>query len=278
MDGVERVMVLGIFAVIVAILSIAAWGVTADEPEVVTAMDGGAVTQEAGIPTSPPLESIRNAQGRETLGSDDEDELIRSLIDRQSPPVGSPEAVDGASPETGRGARAGGARAEGRRPGRPQGDPVALKSTLSEVAAAAPVSQQAEEPVPESPFEFYEVQPGDTLWRIARKQYGEGDTKRIVSQIESINPDIDASSLPIGRKIKLPNKLPDGLVTPPLVEQAAADGNVLYTVREGDSLQRIAQRQLGDSGRWNEIWTLNKARINDPASIQVGQTLLLPKN
>jgi hypothetical protein len=47
-----------------------------------------------------------------------------------------------------------------------------------------------------------------------------------------------------------------------------------YIVRTGDTLQRIARRELGDFNRWVEI-----ADTNDLAttSIQVGQVLLLPR-
>lgn len=62
--------------------------------------------------------------------------------------------------------------------------------------------------------------------------------------------------------------------------QAARDrnGNAktrTYTVKKGDTLQRIAVQQLGSAGRWREIADLNK--IRDPKKIKVGQKLKLPK-
>lgn len=62
--------------------------------------------------------------------------------------------------------------------------------------------------------------------------------------------------------------------------QAARDRNGsaktrTYTVKKGDTLQRIAVQQLGSAGRWREIATLNKLR--DPKKIKVGQKLKLPK-
>lgn len=47
-----------------------------------------------------------------------------------------------------------------------------------------------------------------------------------------------------------------------------------YTVRAGDTLSRIAQRELGDAARWPELARLNNLR--DPDRIQAGQTLRLP--
>ena len=48
----------------------------------------------------------------------------------------------------------------------------------------------------------------------------------------------------------------------------------VYVVRSGDSLDRIAQRELGSSIRWQEIATLN--RIAPPYRLQLGQQLQLP--
>lgn len=50
-----------------------------------------------------------------------------------------------------------------------------------------------------------------------------------------------------------------------------------YTVRPGDSLSKIAQRELGSASRWREIHELNKDLIPDPNRIFPGQTLKLPK-
>lgn len=44
-------------------------------------------------------------------------------------------------------------------------------------------------------------------------------------------------------------------------------------VREGDTLEKIARRELGDAARWREIQQLNGV---DPRKIKVGQVLQLP--
>jgi len=50
-----------------------------------------------------------------------------------------------------------------------------------------------------------------------------------------------------------------------------------YTVKPGDSLWRIAQRELGNGNRWTEIYNLNKKVIgNNPSLIRPGQKLILP--
>ena len=49
-----------------------------------------------------------------------------------------------------------------------------------------------------------------------------------------------------------------------------------YTVKSGDSLSSIAQEQLGDMGRWQEIYEANKDTVKDPNLILVGQKLTIP--
>ena len=50
-----------------------------------------------------------------------------------------------------------------------------------------------------------------------------------------------------------------------------------YKVKRGDTLGKIAQKQLGRATRWREIYSLNKSKIKNPNRISVGMTLKLPK-
>ncbi len=49
-----------------------------------------------------------------------------------------------------------------------------------------------------------------------------------------------------------------------------------YTVVKGDSLSKIAEKTLGDAGRWKEIYEANKDTVKDPNKIYVGQRLTIP--
>lgn len=49
-----------------------------------------------------------------------------------------------------------------------------------------------------------------------------------------------------------------------------------YRVASGDTLASIAQKRLGDSNRWSDIFNMNRDRIADPNVIQVGQILRMP--
>jgi nucleoid-associated protein YgaU len=49
-----------------------------------------------------------------------------------------------------------------------------------------------------------------------------------------------------------------------------------YTVKSGDSLSKIAQRELGDASKWNAIFDANRDKISDPDLIHPGQVLTMP--
>lgn len=50
-----------------------------------------------------------------------------------------------------------------------------------------------------------------------------------------------------------------------------------YVVKKGDSLSEIAQREMGDGDRWQELYQANKAAIgDDPDLIHPGLELTIP--
>ncbi|MFM7202251.1 MAG: protein kinase domain-containing protein [Myxococcota bacterium] len=61
----------------------------------------------------------------------------------------------------------------------------------------------------------------------------------------------------------------------PSVEDIPAGARTII-VKEGDSLQKVAERELGDGSRWPELWTLNKYRIGNQNLLFVGMPLVLP--
>lgn len=51
-----------------------------------------------------------------------------------------------------------------------------------------------------------------------------------------------------------------------------------HTVEKGDTLWAIAQKELGDGNRYNEIFEANKPMLSDPDKIYPGQVLRIPRD
>jgi nucleoid-associated protein YgaU len=51
---------------------------------------------------------------------------------------------------------------------------------------------------------------------------------------------------------------------------------VLYTVKSGDSLSKIAKAHYGDAQKYNVIFEANQPMLKDPNKIYPGQTLRIP--
>ncbi len=101
----------------------------------------------------------------------------------------------------------------------------------------------------------YTIRAGDTYWRLAQRF----DTT--VDAIIAANPGVDPENLQIGQQICIPVPAPS--VCPP--------GSTEYTIREGDTFFRIAER-LGVSV--DEIIELNPG-VN-PRDLRVGQRICIP--
>ena len=127
------------------------------------------------------------------------------------------------------------------------------------------------------------VASGDNFSSIAQKYYGDAG---LYALIEKANPSIDSRRLKIGQKVLIPDR---GTVQKPLPQAGTAPqgpspapsrvGNQAgsYTVMAGDTLMRIAEKQLGRRTMWKEIYELNRDLIgNDPAALKVGMKLKMP--
>ena len=118
------------------------------------------------------------------------------------------------------------------------------KATSTAAATPATSAQQT------SGETVYTVQKGDTLSKIANKY---GTTYQKLASYNGIaNPNV----ISVGQKIKIPGS-----------------GVRTYTVKAGDSLWAIAEKQLGNGSRYNEIKTMNGLTSN---TIYAGQILKLP--
>jgi nucleoid-associated protein YgaU len=57
---------------------------------------------------------------------------------------------------------------------------------------------------------------------------------------------------------------------------APAGTSRTITVKSGDSLSKIAKRELGDANQWRAIFEANRDKISDPDLIHPGQVLTIP--
>ena len=54
------------------------------------------------------------------------------------------------------------------------------------------------------------------------------------------------------------------------------DGSPAYRVGERETISQIAERYLGRSSRWIEIYRLNQSVLKDPNKLKAGLILALP--
>jgi nucleoid-associated protein YgaU len=150
----------------------------------------------------------------------------------------------------------------------------------------------------------YTVSPGDNLEEIAQKMYGPeiGKKQSSIDKIYNANKDKLSSkdSIQAGQTLVIPQiegnktntlvktgifeKISDKVskITSPQtakaqpVKETAKEQYRIYVVKESDSLWQIAQKQLGNGNRFNEIIQLNQSAFADPEKLSIGMKLKLP--
>jgi len=181
----------------------------------------------------------------------------------------SPPARTGIQKETRRGGRNAG------RNGRAQGGAAGKQQPAQQqpVAVTPPVRDVHVQPqaVPAT----YKVQSGDTLGHISLAVY---ETSRRWRDIEAANPGINPNRLIVGSTLKLPaagaTVAPARGETPKTPRPTMTEGRT-YTVRPGDILGRIAQREVGSTKDIKAIAALNPGINID--RLEVGDVIALPE-
>lgn len=148
---------------------------------------------------------------------------------------------------------------------------------------------------------FYVVRDGDNLTAIAKKFYGpENGNKRInIKRIFEANRRFLKSQheINVGQKLIIPplsalapkKSKASSVVSSGIFKKIKSLGKKLpsadrrkpgqdrvYIVQEGDSLWRIAAKQLGSGSRYTEIIELNAVILDDEDNIAVGMRLKIP--
>lgn len=183
----------------------------------------------------------------------------------------------------------------------------------SDRAAPAPSPSPSPTPAPVASERWHSVANGESLYSIAARYYGHGNHWKKLAEANKDRikndqvrvgvrlrvPDNRSLGLPevpsargSGRNAQTPRSASGGTpartptpvpnrdqagdkanAKPPASSTPGASGRT-YTVKKGDSLGTIAQRELGTMKRASEIVTLNK--LKNANAIYVGQTLRLP--
>jgi LysM repeat protein len=129
----------------------------------------------------------------------------------------------------------------------------------------------------------YTVRSNDSLERIARRQLGEASRWPEIAALNGIQGprflirEGQSLRLPGGAAVSAPAPAPPRAKVAgnrTAAREQAATGTRTYTIKSGDVLGKIAQRELGSSKRWPEIADLNPGL--NPKTLWVGTKILLP--
>ena len=198
----------------------------------------------------------------------------------------------------------------------PSDDPVVQQPALAEpiesesvetIVVELPPAEKKPEPSKPAPArgvpsEVYVICDGDTLASIAKKFYGADEGNRIANVMRIFEANRNSlesmHKIAVGQKIIVPtlktsNTDPsktESTFANSLFEKANQIGRRLlsgdgepkakqsrqYVVQDGDTLWRVAARQLGDPSRYKEILRLNANVLPDEDDLTVGLHLILP--
>ena len=115
--------------------------------------------------------------------------------------------------------------------------------------------------------DYYEVKVGDSLWKIAEAEYGDGYMWVEIAKENSLN---SPGLIEVGQKLKMPEVISEAKTSNMITEETN------YEVKAGDSLWSIATDNYGDGFAWTKIYEKNKSMINNPNVIEKGMVLVLP--
>jgi len=258
--SIEKVMVFGILAIIVAILGIAMWGSNEiDEPAMATVgHDESLEILSNSVPAS------AGAIRPEDLSSHGGRAGSSKFVDDVDEPVAQPVNVQKARKVSDSGLRLA---------------PVeSFENDETDIVEASLVIAPEFDPSPGAVPETHTVVAGDTMEGIARRYYGD---PRMMFEIMKENEDVDPQRMAVGTVLRMPRPADDRRVAAVEVPagrvvHAPKEGARQHTVQKGDTLYGLAIEYYGESGRWRDILEANLSKIPDVNSMSAGTVLDIP--
>ena len=145
----------------------------------------------------------------------------------------------------------------------PRVSPFSPRPTMPTYASSAP-NVNPSTLVPGREFQQLKVQPGDSLWRMARRYLGDGARWQ---ELLSLNPSLATH----------PDALAAGstVIVPAVASKTVHGSPSVITVQAGDSLWSLARVHLGRGSDWRRLAHANP-QVSDYLHLQVGSQLQLP--
>lgn len=133
-------------------------------------------------------------------------------------------------------------------------------------------------PTPETP-RTYTVKAGDTLWKIAKKIYGDPTKWKHLFDANKALLKGDQHTLQVNMTLNIPNVDSD---KPPDAEKKILEKNTKdkeYIVRSGDTLTSIAEKFYGNRNLWEGIYQANRHRLGwrKACDLKAGQIITIPE-
>ncbi|WP_437193205.1 LysM peptidoglycan-binding domain-containing protein [Planctomicrobium sp. SH527] len=167
--------------------------------------------------------------------------------------------------------------------------PVRSAAPIQKPVAAPSVTALSKVAGDAADDDVYQVQSGDNYWTVSRRFYG---SARFFSALAEYNKHRipDPAKLKPGMYVLVPPmetlhqtypSLTGGGPRDPSLNQPAGffineQGQPCYRIGEGDTLSNIAEKHLGRSTRWVQIFGMNKDQIPDGKTLRLGSVLRLP--
>jgi len=136
------------------------------------------------------------------------------------------------------------------------------------------LSDEAEDEITAAGEKIYQVVKGDSLWKIAEREYNDGYAWTKIATANNLK---NASVLTVGQKLVLPKIEQKVVIAGTDSSELTISQGSEYKVVKSDSLWKIAVRAYGDGYQWTKIWQENKSKLLNPNGLEIGMILNIPR-